>query len=116
MKAPKNKVIRKHVSVQASEMTEKQVISKYKKWQLWIAKIIKVDLADNYQYLFRIDYKGNARLRTNDIVCNSDGVIFLVIKENNRMAILVSQKAFPDKPKMFGTLTIISNLKNKSKT
>lgn len=116
MKAPKNKVIRKHVSVQASEMTEKRVISKYKKWQLWIAKIININVADNHQYLFRIDYKGAVRLRPNDIVCNSDGVIFLIIKENNRMAMLVSQDAFPDKPKMFGTLTIISNLKSKSKT
>ena len=109
------KIVRKRISVQASQMTEKKAVSKYKKWQLWIAKKIKVDLADNYQYLFRIDYKGTVRLKPNDIVCNSDGVIFLVLKENNRMAMLVSQDAFPDKPKMFGSLTIISNLKNKSK-
>lgn len=109
------KVVRKRISIQSSQMTEKRAVSKYKKWQLWIAKIINVSLADNYQYLFRIDYKGNVRLRPNDIVCNSDGVIFLVIKENNRMAMLVSQDAFPDKPKMFGSLHVISNLKNKTK-
>ncbi len=109
------KIVRKRISIQSAEQTEKKAVSKYKKWQLWIAKIIKIDLADNYQYLFRIDYKGNTRLRQNDIVCNSDGVVFLVLKENNRMAILVSQDAFPDKPKMFGSLVIISNLKTKSK-
>lgn len=109
------KIVRKRVSIQSSEMTEKRVISKYNKFQLLIAKIINVNLADNYQYLYRIDYKGAVRLRPNDIVCNSDGVVFLVIKENNRLAMLISQDAFPDKPKMFGSLHVISNLKDKSK-
>jgi hypothetical protein len=113
MKAPK--VIRKHVSIQASEMTEKRVMSRYKKWQLIIAKWIGVEVADNYQYLFRVDYKGNVRLRSNDIICNEQGVIFLVLKENNRLAMLVSKDASKDVPKMYGKLTILSKLEDENK-
>lgn len=115
MKAPKNKVVRKHVSIQSAEQTEKRVISKYKKWQLWIAKKIKVEVADNYQYLFNIDYKGTTRLKRNDILCNSDGVIFVVLREQNRLAVLVSRDATINKPKMHGSLFIISNLDNEAK-
>lgn len=107
------KVIRKFVSIQDSEVTEKKVVSKYKKWQLKAAKWIGVEVADNHQYLFRIDYKGNVRLKPNDIVVNEQGLFFLVPRESNRLAMLISKDALPEKPKMYGKLYIIDSLNNK---
>ena len=111
MKVPNNKkVIRKHVLIQSSEQTERRVVSKYNKFQLLMAKILRVELADNYQYVFRLDYKGTVRLKPNDIICNDNGIIFLVMRETNRIAMLVSKDAYQEKPKMWGKLTIIDKL------
>lgn len=107
MEVVKGKVTRKRVSIKTSQVTKKNLVSKYNKFQLWVAWLIRVQLADRYNYLFRIDYKGMTRLRPNDVVVNSEGVIFLVIQESNRLAMLVTKDAYMEKPKMYGTLTIL---------
>jgi len=115
-KAPKNKVTRKHVSILKSELTKKNVSnSDHPKWKQRIIKLLKLEVRDKYQYLFRITYKGMVKLRPNDIVINSDGAVFLVLQEANRMAMIVSKDSFHNKPKVYGTLTIIDNLKSASK-
>lgn len=113
MGAAKNKVSRKHVKIRNSELIKKELKSEYKKWQLWAAKKIGVRVADSYQYLFRVEYFGLTRLKVNDIVVNSEGVIMLVIKESNRLAMLVTKDAYSEKPKVYGNLILIDNLKSK---
>ena len=52
-KQPK-KVVRKHVKVKQYETVKKNLAkSRYNKFQLWIAKLFKLELLDTYQYLFR---------------------------------------------------------------
>jgi len=101
------KINRKSVSLINSELHEKRLMSKYKKWQHWIAKIIRVELADTYQYMYRIQYKGNARLKQGDAVVNSQGVIFAVAMESNRLAMIVTLDPYMEKPKVYDKLTIL---------
>ena len=102
------KVQRKHVLITNSELVKKRIaVSKYNKFQLWIAKVFKLELKDRYQYLYRIAYKGTTRLKNNDIVCNTDGVIFVVVKEESRLAMIVSKDFFGEKPSVRGKLIII---------
>tara|TARA_Y100000593_G_scaffold95011_1_gene198200 strand:+ start:7468 stop:7803 length:336 start_codon:yes stop_codon:yes gene_type:complete len=106
-KQPK-KVVRKHVKVKQYETVKKNLAkSRYNKFQLWIAKLFKLELLDTYQYLFRVEYFGSTRLNVNDIVFNSTGQIFVVIREQNRLAMLVSKDSWAEKPNMYGTLTIL---------
>lgn len=97
----------KMIKIRNSNLVQKELKTTYSKFQLLMAKIFKLNLLDSYQYLYKIDYLGNVRLKPNDIVVNSQGVVFVVLKESNRLAMLVSQKAFAEKPKMYGSLTLL---------
>lgn len=103
----RKKINRKSVSLVNSNLHEKRLISKYNKFQRWVAKIIRVELADTYQYMFRIQYKGNARLQQGDAVVNTQGVIFAVALESNRLAMIVTLDSYKEKPKVYGKLEII---------
>lgn len=103
----KNVLLKKFVTVNKSEVIKKHLTSKYKKWQLRIAKWIKVDVADTHQYAMRITYKGSTSLNINDVVSNEDGELFLVMKSTLNIAVLVSSEAYSYKPKMYGKLYII---------
>ena len=110
----RNKLVRKFVIIQKSEVVKKHLNTKYKSWQLKLCKLIGVEPADAYQYAFRISYKSsNARLRVNDVVSTEDGEIFGVMREENRIAMLASSEAYIHKPKMYGKLFIIEKPKNK---
>lgn len=104
---PLKKVAKKFVTISNSESIEKKPKSKYKKWQLWISKKIGVTPADNYQYLFRVSYKGTHRLKVNDIVVNQSGQLFAVLRESNRFAMIVSHEGHSEKPLMHGKLVIV---------
>lgn len=107
------KVNYKHVLVTQSEVTEKRVAeSKYNKFQLWMARRLKIVIKDQHQYLFRVSYKGTARLKNNDIVCTADGIILVVLKQNSGIAMLVTKDHFSEKPSVRGKLTIIDSLNN----
>ena len=113
VRSKSKKVIRDRVSILNSELTKKNLtISDHPKWKLLIIKWLNVEVRDKHQYLFRISYNGSAKLRANDVVANSEGVIFLVIQEANRVAMIVSKDSFYDKPKVYGSLTVITNLDN----
>ena len=108
-----NKVVRAKVSILNSELTKKNLtVSDHPKWKLLIIKWLNVQVRDKYQYLFRISYNGSSKLRANDVVANSEGAVFLVIQEANRVAMIVSKDSFYDKPKVYGSLTVITNLNN----
>lgn len=107
MSVSKKKIVRKKVTVKNFELTKRNLKSKYSKWKLFIAKRLNLELADNYQYLFRIQYYGSARLSPNDIVVTKQGIIFVVVQEHNRMAMVVTKDAFPNKPSLHGHLIIL---------
>lgn len=109
------KVQRKFINVQKAEVVKKHLNSKYKKWQLKIAKWIGVEVSDTYQYLFRIAYKGSARLKVNDVVATLDGEVFAVMREENRIAMIASSIGYTKKPTVRGKLYIIEKPKNKNK-
>ena len=112
----KKKVTYKSVVVTKSEVTEKRTEkSKYNKFQLYVARLLNLVLAEQHQYLFRIAYKGTSRLKVNDIVTTPEGVIFVVVKSNNGLAMVVSKDHYPQKPTLRGKLTIIQNLKDGNK-
>lgn len=101
------KVHKRFVTISQSEVIKKNLDTKYSKWQLRIAKMIKVEVADAYLYCFRINYKGNFKLKLNDVIINESGQIFAVLKELNRVAMVVSYDATTEKPLMYGKLVIV---------
>ena len=110
------KVVRKHVVVQEFEVIDTRLIkSKYNKFVLWLAKVFNWDLKDNLQYVFRVRYTGGTRLQINDVVINKQGVIMVVVREANRIAMLVTRDSFSEKPNLYGKLTIIIDEKEKNK-
>jgi hypothetical protein len=105
---PTKKIIRKKVKVKQYEMTKRHIdVSKYNKFQLWIAKLFKLDLLDAHKYVFRIEYYGQTRLKPKQAVVNSQGVVFVVLREQNRVAILVTLYSCFDKPNLYGDLTLL---------
>ena len=106
--ASSKKVSRKHVSITNSELIKKRVAkSKHSKFVLWVAGLFNLELKDQYQFLYRVSYKGGTKLKPNDIVCNSDGVVFVVVKEQNRLAMIVSKDFFGEKPNVRGKLILL---------
>ena len=103
---PEKKIKGKPVAILQSNLIEKQLNSKYNSFQRRIAKIIKVELADTYQYLFRFTYRGSVNLKLNDIVYNSENLAFVVVKISLRMAVVVSVKSYSNQPLMRGTLIV----------
>lgn len=96
----------KNVSMQQNNLVKTELVSRYKKWQLKICKWIKVQPSDAYRYMYRVTYKGNARLKVDDVVTNEQGVIFYVLKEENRIAVLSSYQPLLRRPQMVGKLFI----------
>ena len=101
------------VHIKDSQVTEKKLVSRYNAFQRRVCKIIKVTPADSYQYCFRFQYYGNTRLKVNDLVINSEKIIFMIIKESNGLAMMVPSKAYINKPKVYGNLTIVDRKKIK---
>lgn len=102
-----NVLLKKFVTIGKSEVVKKHLNSKYKKWQLMIAKWIKVELADTHQYAMRITYKGANSLKINEVVSTEDGELFMVINSTLNVAVLASSEAYSYKPKMYGKLYIL---------
>lgn len=101
-----DKVHGKPIQVLKSNLMEQQLNSKYNAFQRRVAKILGVELADTYQYLFRFSYKGSTNLKVNDIVYNSENLAFVVLKVALRMAVVVSVASYVKRPLMRGTLLV----------
>lgn len=108
-KQPKKKLKkRKVINVQKVQILQTERVSRYKKWQLKICKWIKVEPADNYTYLVRIQYSGAHSIKPhiNNIIINTEGTLFTVIKESNRIAVIASLGALPNRPNLYGSFFI----------
>lgn len=107
------RIVRKHINVLQAEVIKKHLNSKYSKWKLKIAGLLRIAVADKHQYLFRISYKGSTRLKINDIVATPNGELFGVMKEENRIALIASSIAYDYKPNVHGKLFIVEKSKVK---
>lgn len=105
----------RHVSLIKQVVVSKEIAQKHNKFQLWLAKVFKLDLAETHKYLFRIQYKGNIKLQLDDIVMNNQGSVFIVLKTLNRMAMIASKDATSQVPLMLGKLQLLRR-KGESKT
>lgn len=102
------KTKRKHVKILNSELEKKRFFDpRFPKWKLKICSILKIEPARQHQYLFRVHYKGGAKLKAKDVVCNKQGVMFAVVQDNNRTARIVTIDGYIQKPTMHGNLIII---------
>lgn len=102
------KVDRKHVVITFIENQQKRVEkSLYSKFQLKIAEWLKIQVAEQYQYLFDIQYKGNVKLKQGDALANEQGIIFAVVHEKNKVAKIVTMVSYLEIPNIKGKLYLI---------
>jgi hypothetical protein len=94
------------ITVLQANLIEKQRNSKYNAFQRRVCKIIRVEPADTYQYLFKVSYKGSTHVKVNDIIYNSENLAFVVIKTSLRLLVIVSVASYVKQPIMKGTLMV----------
>jgi hypothetical protein len=106
------------ISISESTFVEKKIKSNvftktYNKFQLKIAKWLKLKLESEkqYEYAFRINYKGKS-LRKDDILINSDGRVFVVLRTMQRMALILTAKPEENEPSIFGTMRVLVRKNN----
>ena len=110
MKIVKDKVF---IRIINSQVESSRVVKTHNKFQRLMGWVFKLSLADKTQYQFRIQYSGNYRLRLNDVVTNRDSVLFAVMQERNRYALIVSAGGYTTKPFMRDKLYVLPKSKTK---
>lgn len=98
---------RKSVTITKSDFVEKNKTTKFSKFQLWIAKKIKLPVNHKFNFMYKIWYNGRSRLKKDMLVVSSCGIRFLVIDEKSKMAVLSTVDDGFTKPVLNGLLTII---------
>ncbi|QQV91534.1 hypothetical protein M1M25_gp096 [Tenacibaculum phage Gundel_1] len=99
-------VTNKSVKVRSFEVIEKEPIFDVPKWKLRIAKIFKIPVSKKFRYAFKINYYGSERLKPSDVITDEKGNIYTVLKEMNRMAMILTYKPMDHKPNLNCTLKI----------
>lgn len=92
----------KKVQLIQQQLVKKDKIDSNSKLQNFVAKLFKLELKETYRHFYKIQYKGETRLVSDDIVVNDQGYVFIVIQELNRLATLVSKDATVNPPVMWG--------------
>lgn len=100
------KIEGKKVSIRSVDFVKKQKIKGYNKFQLFLCKIIMVRPAIHYVFFFNINYYGRNNLQVKDVLTDSEGNIYTVINNINRVALIASYTKFQDKPNIGGFLNI----------
>jgi len=103
----KNKIYRKSVSVINSKHLDSDLQTLTAKWKRKLASLFNIPIIDEYLYSFNIQYNGTVRLKENDTLVSQQGIYFLVFKEINRQAIIVTAEKSPCKPFVLGRFTIL---------
>lgn len=99
-------MVNKRVKIKKHEVLQKKEEASIPKWKNLIAKIFKIPVATRHRYLFRVEYYGSAKLRPNDVVTDDNNVIYTVLQEANRLAMVLTYKTHESKPSLHGQLTI----------
>ncbi|WP_439132965.1 hypothetical protein [Polaribacter sp.] len=100
------KVTGKKISVRKADVIRREKFLGYNKFQLFICKLIRVRPAFHYTYIFNINYTGSHNLQIKDVLTDSDGNIYTVLKNLNRVAVIASYTKFQDKPNILGSMNI----------
>ncbi len=102
------------VKVSKAELLKKELKSSIPKWKLRLSSIMGVDVADTYDWCYRVAYSSNSgTLKSGDVLVNSQGRAFAVIKEQSRVAILVTPRPSIDPPILYGTFRVLIKPKKK---
>ena len=109
----KNKHVYEFVTIKNSEVVERKTLKKANWFQRQVCKLIRIEPSSVYQYVVRIKYIGRRRLKKGDVVANQQGIWFGVLSEQNRYALLVSDKNLTEKPYLYEKLYIIPQPKEK---
>ena len=109
----KKKHVYEFVTIKKSEVIERKILKKANKLQKLICKLIGIQPASVYQFVVRIQYSGKRRLKKGDVVANQQGIWFGVLSEENRYALLVSDKNLTEKPYLYEKLYFIPQPKGK---
>lgn len=110
-KTSKNvKIKKKQFYIIKSDLKKREKKTIYKKWQLKICEWINVEANDSYLHLFMIKYRSNVTMiNKDDIIINSQGVVFTVLKTSKKMAMIVTAKPSIGVPRVVGTMAVIEN-------
>jgi len=109
------KMTRFTVKVSKAEFLKKELKSTYPKWKLMLCKWMDIAVADSYDWCYRVAYSSNlGTLKSGDVLVNSQGRAFGVIKEQSRVAVLVTPRPSVEQPLMFGTFRVLIKPKNKN--
>lgn len=101
----------KFIKIRNDETVKRELVSDYNKFQLLLCKWFKILPLDSYRYYFRIEYYGN-KIKEDDVLMNSQNILFVVLKVTNNMALLISHGAFSEKPKIYDKLHIVEKKEN----
>lgn len=93
----------------------KEIDSHYNKLQRIIANIFKLELAEKYQYLYRLHYKGTS-LRHKDVLSSKHGILFMVVNEQNKRARIVTLDSYKDEPNFRSGLVLIEEARERELT
>ena len=111
----KKKHVYEFVNIKKSEVLKKNQTSTVNRFQKFICWVIRVVPANTYQYMIRIHYSGRVRLKKNDVVINKQGLQFVVVREENRYALILSMPDVVDKPYIYEKLYLLPKPKSKTK-
>lgn len=104
-------VTNKSVKVRNFELVEKEPVFDIPKWKLRVAKLFSIPVAKKFRYAFRINYYGKERLKISDLITDEKGNIYTVLKEMNRLALILSYKPMDHKPNLNCVLKIQGRVK-----
>lgn len=120
LKTPKNKTAKKTVTITDAFLENSRELDpsdrKIKvglsyRIKLWIARLIKIEVAKKKQYIFRVKFKG-LKLKVGDIILSQTGVFFAVAQIQQNRARIVNIYFLKDKPIPRGVFTLVEDKKN----
>lgn len=103
------RISNKSVAVRKSELVEKKSFKKNSRIRSFLAKLIGVKESGEFRFVMRIKYSGGKLVRK-DVVTDSEGNIYTVLKESNHIALLLNYKPMAVKPVIKGRLQIHSRV------
>lgn len=103
------------VKIKEFQIVKTNLINPLKGFKAWVCKKLNIIPQLQYRYSIRISYYGTKRLMPNDVVTDSSGNIYTVLKEQNRMALLMNYQPMIGNPPLYGVLTIEGRSYDKTK-
>lgn len=111
----KDNVTVKYASVKSYQVTRGKRSSKVNRFKRWlIENVWKLKIQDTYYYEVVLSYY-NGRILPKDVIVSSDGIIFYVLNESNRVAKMITYNALVDKPILKGKIQIHRESNKKQK-